>query len=453
MDEVFEIPEVALNEGDIAIDKSGSFLVIKLLMFSDDADYTKALCEGPWVINGAYLLVQKWTPDFRVSNGIVTSTIVWIRLPELPLQYYSVKLLLLRLGQLSKLIIILDHGRFARVAVTINLNEPQVSMLKIDNEIQKVEYENLIDICFAYGRIGHSDIHRPHKNSTNTSANKGGGIPDSNFVAAEDNLTVLPSNLNPELHSVVGKERRVPLSIRPAISDMHIEGVVASEQNVGQYSSRPPDESNAFVKENSDFIHVDGSQMLHSDGLINVEDDGAKSPSFLRSLKCFLQLHKPSMVVFLEPRISYTLVDSCISKIGYARSHRVEANGFSGGIRILWQKKWSVEILVNHSQFVHMRICEKDKFLSFFTAVYAHPSITIRNRVWPLLQLINDNIQNPWLVMGDFNSLLSSSERRGGSVNRSGICKPFQEWFTNSNLIDIGYKGPDFTWKRGLFAS
>ncbi|KAJ8773128.1 hypothetical protein K2173_028305 [Erythroxylum novogranatense] len=156
------------------------------------------------------------------------------------------------------------------------------------------------------------------------------------------------------------------------------------------------------------------------------------------------------MVVLLEPRISGPLADSCISKIGYARSHRVKANGFSGGISILWQKNWSVEILVNHSQFVHMSICENDNFISFFTAVYAHPSLTIRNRVWPLLQLINDNIQAPWLIMGDFNSLLSSSERRGGSVNRSGICKPFLEWFTNSNLIDIGYKGPDFTWKRGL---
>ncbi|KAJ8773073.1 hypothetical protein K2173_028250 [Erythroxylum novogranatense] len=94
-----------------------------------------------------------------------------------------------------------------------------------------------------------------------------------NKVAAGDNLTVLPSNLNPKLHSVVSKERRVPLSTCPATSDMPIEGVVASEQNVGQYSSRPHDESNAFVTETSDLRPVDVSRMLHSDGLINVEDD------------------------------------------------------------------------------------------------------------------------------------------------------------------------------------
>ncbi|KAJ8774890.1 hypothetical protein K2173_019894 [Erythroxylum novogranatense] len=94
-----------------------------------------------------------------------------------------------------------------------------------------------------------------------------------NKVAAEDNLTVLPSNLNPKLHSVVGKERLVPLITCPAISDMHIEGAAASELNVGQYSSRSPDESNAFVKDTSDLMHVDGSRLLHSDGLINVEDD------------------------------------------------------------------------------------------------------------------------------------------------------------------------------------
>ena len=58
---------------------------------------------------------------------------------------------------LSKLITKLRQSKveFARLAVMVNLNKPLVSRFKIDNRVQKVEYEDLPTICYSCVRFGH----------------------------------------------------------------------------------------------------------------------------------------------------------------------------------------------------------------------------------------------------------------------------------------------------------
>lgn len=47
------------------------------------------------------------------------------------------------------------RGRFARLAVYINLEKPLISQVLVDRAIQHVEYEALPTICFNCGKYGH----------------------------------------------------------------------------------------------------------------------------------------------------------------------------------------------------------------------------------------------------------------------------------------------------------
>ena len=54
-------------------------------------------------------------------------------------------------------------------------------------------------------------------------------------------------------------------------------------------------------------------------------------------------------------------------RLRYSNSHRIEAQGFSGGIWILWSDRVRVKILHNHCQFLHTHIEFIDApALSFF---------------------------------------------------------------------------------------
>ncbi|CAI9097800.1 OLC1v1034296C1 [Oldenlandia corymbosa var. corymbosa] len=57
-----------------------------LLPFEEDEE--KALREGPWFVGPHCLSVQKWMPGFRGSTAKIPTVVTWIRLPDLPVEYY-----------------------------------------------------------------------------------------------------------------------------------------------------------------------------------------------------------------------------------------------------------------------------------------------------------------------------------------------------------------------------
>ena len=72
---------------------------------------------------------------------------------------------------------------------------------------------------------------------------------------------------------------------------------------------------------------------------------GAASPSFCRSFSILVQNYKPSLVVLMEPPISGYKADHFIKRSGFDNSFWVEAEGFSGGIWVLWKDIFQVEIV------------------------------------------------------------------------------------------------------------
>jgi hypothetical protein len=63
--------------------------------------------------------------------------------------------------------------------------------------------------------------------------------------------------------------------------------------------------------------------------------------------------------------------------------------------------------------------------------------------------LINDLAmpsQDPWLLFGDFNIILSNEEKFGGNVIDPNIMNMFRDTKNMCNLQDLGFKGEIFTW-------
>ncbi|XP_070022379.1 uncharacterized protein [Nicotiana sylvestris] len=81
---------------------------------------------GPWFIFGHFLFVQKWVPNFIASKAKISLAAIWIRLPQLPIEFYD--------GQI---------------------------LTKVGNKIaghhkQEIHYEGINFLCKNYGRLGHS---------------------------------------------------------------------------------------------------------------------------------------------------------------------------------------------------------------------------------------------------------------------------------------------------------
>lgn len=70
------------------------------------------------------------------------------------------------------------------------------------------------------------------------------------------------------------------------------------------------------------------------------------------------------MAVLMEHCISRSKTDNFIKNSGFDKSHQVEADDFSGGIWILWKDLFKVEIVGNHTQFIHLNIFKNNSLLT-----------------------------------------------------------------------------------------
>ncbi|KAA3465852.1 Non-LTR retroelement reverse transcriptase [Gossypium australe] len=70
----------------------------------------------------------------------------------------------------------------------------------------------------------------------------------------------------------------------------------------------------------------------------------------------------------------------------------------------------------------------------FVTFVYGSPKKRLRSFLWERLDYLAQSIKEPW---------------RGGWLAISG-CKLFQKFIQDDGLWDLGFEGPEFTWRRGV---
>jgi hypothetical protein len=55
----------------------------------------------------------------------------------------------------------------------------------------------------------------------------------------------------------------------------------------------------------------------------------------------------------------------------------------------------------------------------------------------------------PWVMLGDFNEILSNQEKEGGNLRPQRCMQQFRDALVDSELSDMGFMGEKFTWRRG----
>nr|XP_009770156.1 PREDICTED: uncharacterized protein LOC104220886 [Nicotiana sylvestris]XP_016443387.1 PREDICTED: uncharacterized protein LOC107768753 [Nicotiana tabacum] len=116
---------------------------------------------GPWFIFGHFLSVQKWEPNFLASEAKISKTAVWIRLPQLPTEFYD-SVILQKIGNKIGKLLKVDactsstlRGRYARLCVELPLNIPVAHSIYIGSHKQSIHYEDGNLLCVKCGRLGH----------------------------------------------------------------------------------------------------------------------------------------------------------------------------------------------------------------------------------------------------------------------------------------------------------
>ncbi|XP_061336881.1 uncharacterized protein LOC133283962 [Gastrolobium bilobum] len=179
---------------------------------------------------------------------------------------------------------------------------------------------------------------------------------------------------------------------------------------------------------------------------------GAAKKKFKGTFTRFRKKHRVGVAAILEPRVSGKKAISIIRSLGYTNYIVADAKGFTGGIWIVWNSiDVQISLQILHDQFIHCWVEFPDTKGFFWTAVYANPKEKNRRVLWEELKQIGRTMNDPWLLTGDFNEIVSASEKRGGGPIDHNRCLRFSNVLDSCGVMDLGGGGNRFTWKGPKF--
>ncbi|OMO50810.1 reverse transcriptase [Corchorus capsularis] len=475
-------------------------IIVKLLgvgfcvaKFSSLDDLRRVMDGGPWTVFGHYLTIRRWQPDFNPDTTTIESTVVWVHFPGLPIEYFHSRLLMAIGNTLEKAVKVFFEDRWL-----------------------SVEYEGLKHICFQCGRAGTTEqcalcpkpavteiipagkgddhsgaagdfgpwmIVQPRKPRKSTNQNlksrtlimAGSGVKDGSRVSA---LAEGGENLNLDASSGNLSAARVSqakchmedsggrtegscdfLEDDDLMEDNFISaGLEAGEKSSDVRFRNPPDKNySASGVLETQFQDARRGISTPKHLLMNFiiwNSRGTGNKTFRHHAIDMISTYKPSIMAVVELRVSGATARRVLRRLKMPKFHIADPEGFAGGIWLCWEESiLSLEVVFSSPQLVHAFVERPGESKFLLSVIYASPILEIRRRLWDSLIEFAGSVDVPWLVMGDFNDVLSSNEKLGGSVPNIGRCLSFSSMILTYGLIDLGFNGSSFTWvnkRKGL---
>ncbi|XP_075662889.1 uncharacterized protein LOC142632339 [Castanea sativa] len=123
--------------------------------------------------------------------------------------------------------------------------------------------------------------------------------------------------------------------------------------------------------------------------------------------------------------------------------------GLFRGLWVLWDSD-QVEIseAASIEQEIHVIVMSTAKPPWLLSAIYASSRYAKRRMLWKNLESVASLHSMPWVITEDFNEVLMGEDKFGGSLVNINRALRFQDCLNNCRMIDIGFSGPRFTWKK-----
>ncbi|KAE8681993.1 hypothetical protein F3Y22_tig00111277pilonHSYRG00016 [Hibiscus syriacus] len=396
-----------------------------LVRFEKEYDYMKALMEGPWMIFGSYLTVQPWNRSFNTADDYPSQVIIWVRVPGLPYRYYSKSLFRMIAAEIEKVIKIDfntnagERGKFAKLAVVVDLNKSLLPWIGIDGFVQRLKYKAYHTFAFVVESM----------------ANRRRGV----ISCLKVRLT-----LKRLLLRIKYSNRTWGDKIRTSMALDGCNEPQACGVSVADATDRVLNSVRGHVFGHVVFITV-----------ADITDAVADLPGSNTS-------------VSIPNNNGGNVVMQFAPKTGENEA-TVTVQPLDQGVEVTWQYPFKMEVnkksLRVKKQNPHKSpgrpllsdwISSAMKLLDEVSASHLvnNSSAVCQPSVGEGAAVLVDEDSRPptdgsVAPRGYFNALLKSEERSGGAQSRDGVNKGFVDFVFDNGLVDIGFRGPTFTWSRG----
>ena len=140
---------------------------------------------------------------------------------------------------------------------------------------------------------------------------------------------------------------------------------------------------------------------------------------FSSLVKDLVNKYEVDIFTILEPQCRGDKAINRIKRIGFQTSVRVDAVHYSRRIWVMCiPNKVDIKVVQLSNQFTHSFIQSMDgHFQTYISFVYKSPRCSNRIQLWRDLEGVTKNMEDKWIITGDFNAYISSHEKQGDQLN------------------------------------
>lgn len=156
---------------------------------------------------------------------------------------------------------------------------------------------------------------------------------------------------------------------------------------------------------------------------------------------------RPKVIFLSETRMKEENMKKIIKELQYPNYHCVDPCGTAGGLALIWSNDVELDVVFESKNLLDS-VIKVDGGEPFRVSWFYGPSRDEdKSAFWNGIMSFENNLNLPWLCIGDFNELLWPHEKQGGnewSLNKRRFLRDFMD---AHDLSDLGFKGQQFTWK------
>ena len=172
------------------------------------------------------------------------------------------------------------------------------------------------------------------------------------------------------------------------------------------------------------------------------------NPHFQSVLADLVNAHSPSIVIITETSVGGARAKEVTDRLPFNGAIHSDTIGDSGDIWVLWNSDvMEVTLLMKTEQEIHVVVkVHSTNFNWLLYSIYARPRLEERKLLWNNLSVVASLHNLPWLMLGDFNELLSRHDKLGGNPLNPRRVQLFKECLDSYSMVDLGFHGPKYTW-------
>lgn len=174
---------------------------------------------------------------------------------------------------------------------------------------------------------------------------------------------------------------------------------------------------------------------------------GLGSPCSVQVLKDLVLVKKPKLVFVMETKINGALIDYIRELLGFSFYFAVDSTGLGRGLGLFWHDYCDVQILGSSSNFIDTQISINNLPPMRMTCYYGFPERMNMRKSWDLLRQLHSVSNLPWVILGDFNDILSSREKGEGLQHPNWLLCGFSKAIEDCGLSKVDFNGYGFTWQ------